>query len=285
MDHPGHQEHGMGNAHPGAHGGHNHGAMIADFRRRFWVSLALTIPILLLSPLIQRLLGLEAALAFTGSSYVLFALSSGVYFYGGWPFLKGLFAELETRKPAMMTLIALAISVAYFYSSAVVFGVQGEVFFWELATLIDVMLLGHWIEMKSVLGASGALEKLVQMMPSEAHLVTPEGMKDVPVANLQPQQPLDKRRQKEDRNRQGQRYPKPPPEISDHGGMAMTSVHSGVVMNGWVRMRMGSRTGDSRMVLLMTRLVHRVCPLHRSRHTWPRVALQCALIKHVILIG
>ncbi|WP_232027519.1 hypothetical protein [Acidithiobacillus ferridurans] len=142
----------MGNAHPGAHGGHNHGAMIADFRRRFWVSLALTIPILLLSPLIQRLLGLEAALAFTGSSYVLFALSSGVYFYGGWPFLKGLFAELETRKPAMMTLIALAISVAYFYSSAVVFGVQGEVFFWELATLIDVMLLGHWIEMKSVLG-------------------------------------------------------------------------------------------------------------------------------------
>ena len=185
MDHSVHQKQGMGTAHPGAHGGHNHAAMIADFRRRFWVSLALTIPILLLSPLIQHLLGLEAALAFTGSSYVLFALSSGVYFYGGWPFLKGLFAEFETRKPAMMTLIVLAISVAYFYSSAVVFGVQGEVFFWELATLIDVMLLGHWIEMKSVLGASGALEKLVQMMPSEAHLVTPEGMKDVPVANLQ----------------------------------------------------------------------------------------------------
>ena len=185
MDHARHQEHGMGTAHPGAHGGHNHAAMIADFRRRFWVSLALTIPILLLSPLIQHLLRLEAALAFTGSSYVLFALSSAVYFYGGWPFLKGLFAELKTRKPAMMTLIALAISVAYFYSSAVVFGVQGEVFFWELATLIDVMLLGHWIEMKSVMGASGALEKLVQMMPSEAHLVAPEGMKDVPVANLQ----------------------------------------------------------------------------------------------------
>ncbi|MBU2818970.1 heavy metal translocating P-type ATPase, partial [Acidithiobacillus ferrooxidans] len=86
MDHARHQEHGMGTAHPGAHGGHNHAAMIADFRRRFWVSLALTIPILLLSPLIQHLLRLEAALAFTGSSYVLFALSSAVYFYGGWPF-------------------------------------------------------------------------------------------------------------------------------------------------------------------------------------------------------
>ena len=172
--------------HPSAgHGGHNHAAMIADFRRRFWVSLAITVPILLLSPLIQKLLGLTQALAFPGAPYVLFGLSSVVYFYGGWPFLKGLFSELAARKPAMMTLIALAVSVAYFYSSAVVFGVTGEVFFWELATLIDVMLLGHWIEMKSVMGASGALEKLVQLMPSEAHRVSGGGLEDVPVSALQ----------------------------------------------------------------------------------------------------
>jgi len=164
---------------------HDHGAMIADFRRRFWVSLVLTIPILLLSPLIQNFLGLTQAISFAGDRYVLFALSSVVYFYGGWPFLKGLFSELAEYKPAMMTLIALAISVAYFYSSAVVFGVHGEVFFWELATLIDVMLLGHWIEMKSVLGASGALEKLVQLMPSEAHRVKDSGLEDVPVSALQ----------------------------------------------------------------------------------------------------
>ncbi len=167
------------------HGGHDHAAMIADFRRRFWVSLVITVPILLLSPLIQKLLGLSQALAFPGDSYVLFGLSTVVYFYGGWPFLKGLFSELADRKPAMMTLIALAVSVAYFYSSAVVFGVTGEVFFWELATLIDVMLLGHWIEMKSVMGASGALEKLVQLMPSEAHRVSDGGLEDIPVSALQ----------------------------------------------------------------------------------------------------
>ncbi|MBK8916236.1 MAG: copper-translocating P-type ATPase [Phycisphaerales bacterium] len=107
-----------------------------------------------------------------------------MYFYGGWPFLKGLFSELGKRQPGMMTLIGLAISVAYFYSSLVVFGVRGEVFFWELATLIDIMLLGHWIEMKSVMGASAALEKLVKLMPAEAHLLAGDATKDVPVADL-----------------------------------------------------------------------------------------------------
>ena len=97
-------------------------------------------------------------------------LASFVYFYGGYPFLKGIFRELRAHTPGMMTLIAVAISVAYFYSAAVVFGLQGEGFFWELATLIDIMLLGHWIEMKSVLGASRALEELVKIMPQEAHL-------------------------------------------------------------------------------------------------------------------
>jgi len=112
-------------------------------------------------------------------------LQSVVFIYGGWPFLKGLVEEFREKNPGMMTLIALAVTVAYSYSSAVVFGLEGKVFFWELATLIDVMLLGHWIEMKSVMGASRALESLVELMPSEAHRVTGEaGIEDVPVNEL-----------------------------------------------------------------------------------------------------
>ncbi len=170
-----------------AHGGHDHAAMIADFRRRFWVSLVLTVPILLLSPAIQRFLGLEAVITFPGESYVLFLLASAVYFYGGWPFLRGFLNELAQRQPGMMTLISLAVSVAYFYSSAVVFGLAGKVFFWELATLLDVMLLGHWIEMKSIMGASGALEALVKLMPAVAHRLRDDGTaEDVPVAEIKP---------------------------------------------------------------------------------------------------
>lgn len=165
---------------------HDHTAMIADFRRRFWISLALTIPILALSPMIQQFFGVREVLAFPGSLFVTFAFSSVVYFYGGWPFLQGFFAELRRRQPGMMTLIALAISVAYFYSSAVVFGVPGKVFFWELATLIDIMLLGHWIEMRSVSSASGAVEELVKLMPAEAHRLADGGTtEDVPVTELQ----------------------------------------------------------------------------------------------------
>ena len=183
-----HTHHGhAGNEHNGAsHGHHDHHAhMVADFRSRFWVSLLLTIPVVALAPMIQSWLGLADALKFPGDSLVQFAFATVVYFYGGWPFLSGLAAELKKRMPGMMTLIALAISVAYFYSSAVVFGLQGEVFFWELATLIDIMLLGHWIEMKSVMGASAALEKLVKLMPSEAHIVQADGgTRDVPVSEI-----------------------------------------------------------------------------------------------------
>jgi Cu2+-exporting ATPase len=169
------------------HGAHDHAGMIADFRRRFWVSLVLTVPILALSPMIERFLGLKQALAFPGALYVLFALASGVYFYGGWPFLKGLADELRKRSPGMMTLIALAVSVAYLYSSAVVFGLRGKVFFWELVTLIDIMLLGHWIEMKSVMGASGALEALVKLLPSTAHRLREDGStEEVAVTDLAP---------------------------------------------------------------------------------------------------
>ncbi|MCT8999912.1 copper-translocating P-type ATPase [Chelativorans intermedius] len=164
QDHTGHAE-----------GGHDHGAMIADFKRRFWVSLVLTVPILLLSPMIQDFLGLGEALRFAGSRFVLFALSSVVFFYGGWPFLKGFVGEIRKRQTGMMTLISMAISVAYLYSTATVFGLAGEPFFWELATLIDVMLLGHWIEMRSVMGASAALEALVKLMPATADRLRPDG--------------------------------------------------------------------------------------------------------------
>jgi ATPase, P-type (transporting), HAD superfamily, subfamily IC len=144
--------------------------MLEDFRRRFIVSLILTIPILILSSGFQALLGLS--LQFEGSAYLLLLLSTAVYVYGGYPFLTGIVRELRERMPGMMTLIAVAISVAYAFSAAVVLGVVGgEPFFWELATLIDIMLLGHWIEMRSVLGASRALETLVKIMPSEAHRV------------------------------------------------------------------------------------------------------------------
>ncbi|MBE0551935.1 MAG: copper-translocating P-type ATPase, partial [Ignavibacterium sp.] len=163
----------------------HHGHMIEDFKRRFWVSLILTIPIIVISPMIHHFFGLEDSLRFNGDMYVLFALSSVVYFYGGWPFLKGIYDEIKKRQPGMMTLIALAISVAYFYSSATVFGVKGEDFFWELATLIDIMLLGHWIEMKSIMGASKALEELAKLMPDEAHKINDDGsVLESPISEL-----------------------------------------------------------------------------------------------------
>jgi Cu2+-exporting ATPase len=148
--------------------------MLDDYRRRFFVSLVLTVPILILSPGVQAFFGLSYS--FPGSDYLLLGLSTVVYAYGGWPFLKGFAGELRARLPGMMTLIAVAITVAYVFSAAVVLGLTGgEPFFWELATLIDIMLLGHWLEMRSVLGASRALEELVKIMPSEAHRVAGMG--------------------------------------------------------------------------------------------------------------
>lgn len=169
-----------------AHAGHgDHKAMIYDFKKRFWISIFLTIPVLFLSPVIQQFLHLEKMISFPGDIYVLFILSSVIFFYGGLPFLKGLVDELSNRKPGMMTLIAIAISVAYIYSSLVVFGLSGMMFFWELATLIDIMLLGHWIEMKSILGAGEALEQLAKLMPSNAHKIMSDGsVKDVPLSEL-----------------------------------------------------------------------------------------------------
>ncbi|MCW5697819.1 MAG: heavy metal translocating P-type ATPase [Bauldia sp.] len=159
--------------------------MIDDFRRRFWISLALTIPILALSPMVMDFIGLEGAIEFAGQDYVLLALSTAIFFYGGWPFLTGLWFEVRAGRPGMMTLIGLAITVAYVYSAAVVLGVPGGVFFWELATLIDIMLLGHWVEMRSVAGASSAIEALVKLLPATAHRLRPDGSEeDVPASAL-----------------------------------------------------------------------------------------------------
>lgn len=174
--------HDHSNAPMGAAGHDHHKMMIEDFKKRFWVTLFLTIPILFLSPMIQDFLGFKFLLP--GNPYILFALSSVVYFYGGLPFLKGFWSEVRKGNPGMMTLIAMAISVAYFYSSATVFGLRGVDFFWELATLIAIMLVGHWIEMKSVLGASKALQLLVSMMPADAHRVDGDNITDIKLEEL-----------------------------------------------------------------------------------------------------
>lgn len=170
--------------HTGSDHHDHHAMMIEDFKKRFWISLAITLPIIVLAPMIQELVGYE--LRFNGDRYVQFVLSSIIFFYGGWPFLKGLGEEIKEKAPGMMTLIALAISVAYFYSSAVVFGLDGKIFFWELASLIVIMLLGHWLEMKSVMGASNALQELAKMMPSTARRIDKDGKhEDVPINELQ----------------------------------------------------------------------------------------------------
>jgi Cu2+-exporting ATPase len=168
------------------HDNHDHGAMIADFRRRFWVSLVLMIPVVLLSPLIQGWLGVADSWSFPGDSYLQFVLATVIYFHGGYPFLRGLINELSNRQPGMMTLIGLAITVAYGYSSAVVFGLPGKVFFWELATLVVLMLLGHWIEMRSVSSAQNALKEIAALLPNEAHRLDADGNSEtVPVEELE----------------------------------------------------------------------------------------------------
>jgi Cu2+-exporting ATPase len=134
------------------HGQHDHAHHIKEFKKRFLVSLVISIPILILSETIQAWFGFTLQIPF--QRVVLLLLSAVVYFYGGFPFLRGAIDEIKKKQPRMMTFIASAISVAFFYSSVTVFVISGKDFFWELATLIDVMLLGHWIEAKSVMGAS-----------------------------------------------------------------------------------------------------------------------------------
>ena len=172
MKHQNHSQH--------ENGGHAH--HIEEFKKKFVICLILTIPILLLSEMIQNWFGFTITIPL--QKQVLFLLSLIVYVNGGMPFLRGMYQELKKRQPGMMTLIGTAISVAFFYSAATVFAIIGKDFFWELATLVDVMLLGHWIEAKSLLGASRALEELVKIMPTTAHLVKKDEIVDVPLSEL-----------------------------------------------------------------------------------------------------
>jgi Cu2+-exporting ATPase len=181
-DHSDHENHGRHDDH-GNNNHANHHDMVNDYKRRFLISLIITVPVLVLSPMIQNFLGVDWR--FAGDMYILFTLSTIIFFYGGWPFLKGAASELKEKNPGMMSLIGLAIFIAYAYSSLVVFGWQGKQLFWELATLVVIMLLGHWIEMRSVMGASNALEKLAGLMPKEAHKVGGDGkITDVSLTDL-----------------------------------------------------------------------------------------------------
>ncbi len=191
-DHSGHTTHTMrdGATMPsgmhGDHAGHgDHSGMIADFMRRFWISLLLTVPVVAISPMFQMAVGYH--FDFPGSNWVSVILGAIIYFYGGRPFLKGLWDEVRRREPGMMTLIGVAITVAFFYSTIVAAGLmEGMDFYWELATLIVIMLLGHWLEMKSVAGASRALELIVKMLPAEAHMYHGDILHDMRVDTLKP---------------------------------------------------------------------------------------------------
>lgn len=160
----------------------HHRMMIKDFRIKFFISLVLTLPILLFSPLIQDIFGFS--IEFVGMGITSFILATIIYLYGGSPFLKGLKDEVKDKNPGMMTLIGVAITVAWAYSSAVTFGLEGKPFYWELATLIDIMLLGHWIEMKSIVGTSGALQELVKLMPDEANKIENGSVKEIKLSEI-----------------------------------------------------------------------------------------------------
>lgn len=171
----------------GSHGGHtdHHEHMIEDFKKRFWVSLVLAIPITYLSPMIREIFNYEVT--FTGNMVLLFLLSTIVFFYGGKPFLVGAWDEIKAKTPGMMLLISLAIVTAYVYSTLTAFFIEGSDFYFEVATLIVIMLLGHWVEMRSVMGASKALEELIKLMPKEAHKIDASGnIVEVSVEELHP---------------------------------------------------------------------------------------------------
>ncbi len=179
---PEHHHHAHDDAHDHGHDGHA-GHSLTDFKKRFIISTVVSIPVLLLSPMIQQWFGFT--FSFPGDRYVLSVLSTFIFFYGGYPFLKGLRDEVRSNAIGMMTLIGVAITVAWAYSVAVTLGLPGMDFYWEMATLIDIMLIGHYFEMKSVSGASRALELLVSLLPSTAHHLVDGTVHDMPVAELQ----------------------------------------------------------------------------------------------------
>jgi P-type Cu2+ transporter len=178
--HETHEEHHGPHTDHGGHTGHSE----VIFKRPFWVSLLLTIPILIYTDLIQQLLGYTAP-TFPGSEWLNPLLGSAIYWYGGWVFLRGAYDELRARSPGMMTLVGLAISTAYFYSLAVTFGLAaGLPFYWELATLVTIMLLGHWMELRAVGSAQSALKELAKLLPDTAERIVEGQVETVPVSEL-----------------------------------------------------------------------------------------------------
>ncbi|WP_224048228.1 heavy metal translocating P-type ATPase [Arthrobacter sp. NicSoilB4] len=192
-EHAGHRPHGRpaGPAAPpddehvvhrhGQHAGHS----VAMFKNRFWVTLALAVPVVFFSPMFGQLLGYEPP-AFPGSAWIPPVLGTVIFFYGGRPFLKGGLNELKARTPGMMLLIAMAITVAFTASWATTLGIGGFDldFWWELALLVDIMLLGHWLEMRALGSAQGALDALAALLPDEAELITGSGTEIVGVSEL-----------------------------------------------------------------------------------------------------
>ena len=182
----GHEKHRMtghtGHGEPGAHDRHA-GHSVAMFRDKFWITLLLSIPTLLWSGMVQHMFGFSAP-TFPWSEYVPALFGTAVYFYGGLVFINGGLQELRDRKPGMMTLISLAITVAFVFSLAVTLGYPGEALWWELASLVTIMLLGHWIEMRSISQASGALRELARLLPSTAQRIVGETIEDVEISAL-----------------------------------------------------------------------------------------------------
>ncbi len=161
------------------HAGHS----VGMFRDRFWLTLLLSVPTLVWSDMVQMWFGYRAPV-FPGSAYIPAVFGTAVYLYGGWVFLAAGLRELRDRLPGMMTLISLAISVAFFFSLVVTLGYPGDALWWELATLVTIMLLGHWIEMRSISQASGALRELAKLLPNTAQRIVGERIEEVPIADL-----------------------------------------------------------------------------------------------------
>ncbi len=184
MDHAVHGQAEDHDVHAG-HGVHtNHTGHEQMFRRRFWICLVLTLPVLLFSPMIQEWFGFHMP-EFPGSQLIGPIFAIAIFLYGGIPFLQMAVPELQNRKPGMMTLISMAVIAAFAYSLFAVFVAPMSGFFWEMATLIDIMLLGHWLEMRSVRQASGALNELAKLMPDTAELILPDNnTKTVPISQL-----------------------------------------------------------------------------------------------------
>lgn len=183
MEHHAHDKHDNPHKNQPSEGHDKHaGHHVTDFWKRFVICSIVTVPVLALSPMVQQWLAFE--FVFTGYKYLLAVVSTFIFIYGGYPFLKGLSDEIEGKAIGMMTLIGVAITVAWAYSVAITFGLTGMDFYWEMATLIDIMLIGHYFEMKSVMGASRSLEALVKMMPATAHHIMGDHIHDMRVENL-----------------------------------------------------------------------------------------------------